>query len=446
MLSRFCGKSVWGCAMKNQVTGTEKSRARSTKSSASKRHIGFVIPEVKGHLNPAMSVALELQQRGNQVSFVGTTHALASCSHGGIPLIEVGAQYQSTLGGVVDQLGKSSGVKALYWTLLGYKTSNSMLLSELPQVVRQQKFDALVIDQTLPAAATVADYLQTPYYSFCAALPLLVDHRIPPPIFSWGYGESKWQKIRNRFGLFLQHAVAAPVLRAVNRQRRLWNLSPHRHSNQFLSPFGTIAQQQAELEFRVFDDGPKVHYVGPLFQKSLRNAAFPWHRVREDVPLFYASLGSLQNNHAKVFEIIEEACQNISCQLVIATGRENSPFTPHYKSTIALPFVPQLDLIQRASLVIGHGGLNTTLESLYHGVPLVMIPIANEQPGIASRCRHHGLAEVISPRSLTVEKLQEKIIQVTTLPHFRRNAALLAQKMKQNKSVELAANLIESLP
>ena len=41
---------------------------------------------------------------------------------------------------------------------------------------------------------------------------------------------------------------------------------------------------------------------------------------------------------------------------------------------------PQLDLIKRASAVITHAGLNTVLESLSEGVPLVCIPLGNDQP------------------------------------------------------------------
>jgi UDP:flavonoid glycosyltransferase YjiC (YdhE family) len=50
-----------------------------------------------------------------------------------------------------------------------------------------------------------------------------------------------------------------------------------------------------------------------------------------------------------------------------------------------VPFAPQLELLRRAAITITHAGLNTALESLAQGVPMVAIPITNDQPGVASR-------------------------------------------------------------
>ena len=47
-------------------------------------------------------------------------------------------------------------------------------------------------------------------------------------------------------------------------------------------------------------------------------------------------------------------------------------------------FLPQLFLFQRAALTITHADLTMALESLGFGVPMVAIPIDNEQPGVAA--------------------------------------------------------------
>jgi hypothetical protein len=52
---------------------------------------------------------------------------------------------------------------------------------------------------------------------------------------------------------------------------------------------------------------------------------------------------------------------------------------------IVVPDAPHHQLIERATLMISHAGLNTTLTSLGCGVPVLAIPITNEQPGIAAR-------------------------------------------------------------
>ena len=61
----------------------------------------------------------------------------------------------------------------------------------------------------------------------------------------------------------------------------------------------------------------------------------------------------------------------------------------------AVRYAPQLELVKRAAAVVTHAGLNTTLESLAEGVPLVAIPQGNDQPGVAARIAHHGAGVVV---------------------------------------------------
>src|SRR5204863_3656233 len=112
--------------------------------------------------------------------------------------------------------------------------------------------------------------------------------------------------------------------------------------------------------------------------------------------------GTLQNGLDHLYQIILDACAELPMQVVLTLGREggNMParIPPNAK---VLGFGPQLALLKRASLVITHAGLNTTLESLAQGLPMVALPIANEQPGIASRIRHAGVGEWLSIRKLS---------------------------------------------
>lgn len=49
-----------------------------------------------------------------------------------------------------------------------------------------------------------------------------------------------------------------------------------------------------------------------------------------------------------------------------------------------------MEVVKRAAAVITHAGLNTVLESLAAGVPLVTLPLGNDQPGVAARVQHEA--------------------------------------------------------
>ena len=61
------------------------------------------------------------------------------------------------------------------------------------------------------------------------------------------------------------------------------------------------------------------------------------------------------------------------------------------------PFAPQLTLLDRASLFITHAGMNSVLEGLSHGVPMLCIPVANDHPGAARRVERLGAGEALKP-------------------------------------------------
>ena len=101
-------------------------------------------------------------------------------------------------------------------------------------------------------------------------------------------------------------------------------------------------------------------------------------------------------------------------------------------------------MLRRAALVITHGSLNTTLESLSEGLPLVVVPITNDQPGIAARVAHLGLGEFIPVQKLTAAKLRQVVIRVLATPGYREQSSTVAGEIRRVNGPARAANLIEA--
>lgn len=144
-------------------------------------------------------------------------------------------------------------------------------------------------------------------------------------------------------------------------------------------------------------------------------------------------------------QTIAEACQDLDAQLVIALGGgstpESLPVLPG--SPLVVGFAPQLELLQQTTLTITHAGMNTTLESLSNGVPMVAIPIANDQPGVAARIAWTGTGEVVSLKHLSVSKLRNAIERALKEDSYKENALKLQKAIKQAGGVKRAADIIE---
>ena len=87
--------------------------------------------------------------------------------------------------------------------------------------------------------------------------------------------------------------------------------------------------------------------------------------------------------------------------------------------------------------------MNTTLGALSSGVPLVAIPITNEQPGIAARIAWSGCGESIPLKKLNVSKLKTAIQKVLTEDSYKQNAVRLQEAIQRAGGVGRAADIIE---
>jgi MGT family glycosyltransferase len=173
---------------------------------------------------------------------------------------------------------------------------------------------------------------------------------------------------------------------------------------------------------------------------------FPWERLNKD-PLVYVSMGTLQNGIESVFRHILEAASGLKdMQFVVAIGDklDHALFEPIPDNVLLVDFAPQIELLKRASLCITHAGLNTVLESLANGVPLVALPVTNDQPGVAVRIRTKGVGDFLTASELSAERLKDLIQSVLYDREYRNNARFIARAIAQANGLASAAERIES--
>jgi MGT family glycosyltransferase len=157
-------------------------------------------------------------------------------------------------------------------------------------------------------------------------------------------------------------------------------------------------------------------------------------------------MGTLQNGVLRTFRMIAAACAGLGLQLVISLGGGQDPalLSDLAGDPIVVGYAPQLDLIRRSVLTISHGGLNTALESLAQGVPMVVLPVAYDQPGVGARVEQSGVGLSIPVGRLTVERLREAVRNILGDPAYRVRAGRIRSIIKAADGLNWAAELIES--
>jgi MGT family glycosyltransferase len=408
-------------------------------------HFGLLCPTASGHINSLLPLGKELQKRGHKVTCFLTLDGEDAVRAAGLDFCAVAPdQYpKGTSARNLAEIGQLKGTAAVRRTVQSVTNSTATLFQTIPQEMRRLGIDALIVDQVSPSGGTIAEKLEIPFVSFCSALVLNRDPLIPPFMTTWDYNPSFLGIIRNKIGYKLLDSLTRPLNDLINQQRQKWGLISYWDINQRYSPLAQISQQPAEFEFPRHNLPAHFHFTGPFHDSSTRKAIpFPYEKLTGQ-PIIYASLGTIQNRLQSAFNAIADACADLPVQLVLSLGNTDSNIQITTKNALVVPYAPQLELLQQASLTITHAGLNTTLESLAQAVPMVAIPITNDQPGVSARIKWSGTGEVISISRLDVQPLREAIKKVLSVPSYRENAQRLQKTMQNAGGVRMAADIVE---
>jgi zeaxanthin glucosyltransferase len=410
-------------------------------------HFGLLCPAATGHLNPMTTLGHELQRRGHRVTLFGIPDARSKTLAAGLEFWPIGeAEFPAGASAAsFTQLGKLSGLAAFRYTVVLFQQLTAMLLREAPAAISAAGVELLLIDQTSFGGGTVADFLEIPFISVSCALMLNREPGVPPMNTTWSYSPAWWAHLRNQFGHQLIERIARPIVTIVAEYRQKWHLPPYHHPNDAYSQLAQLCQQPAEFEFPRQHLPPHFHFNGAYHHLASREPApFPFEKLTGQ-PLIYASMGTLQNRLNGVFLNIAQACVGLDAQLVIALGGGSSPESlPELPGNpLVVGYAPQLELLQRATLTITHAGMNTAVESLSNGVPMVAIPIANDQPGVAARIAWTGTGEVITLGQLTSSRLQTAVQRVLTEDAYKQNAVKLQAAMRRAGGASRAADIVE---
>jgi zeaxanthin glucosyltransferase len=412
-------------------------------------HFGILCPPATGHLNPMTALGRELKLRGHRVTLFGIPDAQPKTQIAGLEFWAIG-ESEFPAGFMAESLGKVgklSGFAAGQYTLSLIQQGAAMLLRSAPKALKAAGVEALLVDQTTGEGGTVADFLGIPFITVYSALIVNQEDSVPPFFTSWSYNPVWWARLRNRAGYGSLTLLTQPIRQVVNEYRQQWKLPPYSHPSQNFSKLAQLSQQPAEFEFPRQHLPECFHFTGPYHNPAGRQpVSFPFQKLTGQ-PLIYASMGTVQNRLLGIFKSMAEACVGLDAQLVISLGGSTNPESLQGLpgNTLVVGYAPQLELLQKATLTITHAGLNTALESLSNGVPMVAIPIANDQPGVAARIAWTGAGEFVPLKKLSVPKLRTAIQQVLTEESYKKNATRLQEAIRRAGGVSRAADIIEQV-
>lgn len=84
----------------------------------------------------------------------------------------------------------------------------------------------------------------------------------------------------------------------------------------------------------------------------------------------------------------------------------------HFSTILAHPNI---------KLFITHGGLLSSTETIYHGIPVLAVPVFGDQDANADRVENNGFGLKLAFRDFTEEKFEKSINEILHNPKYKEN-------------------------
>lgn len=387
----------------------------------------ILVASAYGHVNPTLAVAQELVRRGEQVVYYLTEEFRTSVEATGAAF----QPYQSARGKMQRPGGlpKDSNLVFRAIPLMRIKESQNILPQVLERISMEQA-DFILYDSLCLWGRIVAQRLHLPAILLYPTYPPNERSR-----FMWTQPEFMQSEASGMFD---------DIQSALNDLCTLYHvpLIDYRDFFTHVEALNIVFMPRAfHPAGETFDE--HFVFVGPSIAPRKDAPALPLDHTN-DQPVLYISLGTAFNNRPDFFNLCLQIFGHQPWQVVMAHGKrvDEAVLGSVPPNFLLAPYVPQLEVLQQASVFVTHGGMNSMMESLYFGVPMVVVPQMIEQEMNARRCAALGLGVALDPNNLTAETLSAAVEQVHHMPGFRERVKATQQIVREAGGYQRAADAI----
>ena len=367
----------------------------------------FINAGSEGHVNPTIGVVQELISRGEEVVYF---------------TIEDFRERIEKTGATVRTFDVQKFIKAFISGGRNYlpERINGLLLTAdivIPSVLEQiegEHFDYIIHDSMFGCGYLLAQILKLPAINSCT---------------SFAQTKESFDKMFEQ----LSKNIPTEIVKPINDEfQSLTVMVKEKYDVEIHSPYEVFCNPApltivyTTREFQPFGEAfdQTYKFVGPSLSSRLTQENFDLTSIKGKKPI-YISLGTVFNQAIDFYKLCFKAFGNTDHTIVMSIGEkiQLSDLGEIPKNFIVKNYVPQTEVLKYTKLFITHGGMNSTHEGLYYGVPLIVIPQSADQPIIARQVSNIGAGIKLQMQSLTPNQLLETVDHVLNHPSFKKAVA-----------------------
>jgi len=412
-------------------------------------HFTVIAPPFTSHVRSLEALASGLLAKGHRISWIHQADVRQVLSDPRIEFHPVGAATHppGSLALTWARAAHPGGPLGLRRVIADVASATDMLCREAPALLRSLGTEAVIADQMEAAGGLLARSLGLAFVSVACALPVNRDPQVPLPVMPWGYAHDRRGERLNEASARVYDWLMQPHARVIARHARGFGIPPCSTLAECLSPLAQISQATASFDFARNPLPAHFHHVGPL-RPPLADEPPLDLPIDSRRPFIFASLGTLQGGRFGLFKRIAQACKALDVQLLLAHCHQldaaQAEALKHAGATWVTGFAPQRAALARADAAVSHAGLNTVLDALAAGTPVLALPIAFDQPGVAARLAHGGAGLQRLPALASAAGIEKSLRRLLDEPSFSLRAQALGADVRHSGGVGRAVEIVEA--
>lgn len=388
------------------------------------KHFLFVSVPASGHVNPTLALARELIDRGHSVSYAVGPEQFDAVRATGAELVELPTRMPEIAGlrtGPVDQ--------HLRQMVEFFLSDVRQCLPILLERFAENPPDAVCFDAMTVVGRMLADKLDVPAIAltpnfasneeFDLRQSLSAEHDMPGADGALAGIDEVTTELSEEFG------VPVPPL---------FGGTPAELNLVFLP-------KEFQLRPETFDE--RFHFIGPLLGDRENQTYQPVDPRR---PLLFIALGTAFNDRPEFYRLCLQAFAGTHWQVAMSVGdRINLDALGEIPENFDVrSWFPQPAVLRHATAFVSHTGMNSTMESLHCGVPVVAVPQMPEQSANAARVEELGLGVKLDSETATATELRDAVQRVATDQRTRANLARMREVVATSGGSAAGADALET--
>lgn len=349
----------------------------------------FINGGSEGHINPTLGVVQELIRRGEEVVYF-TAEQFRDCVEptGAEVITFDGSKFvEAFLAGGRTPWARAGGL---------LRTADIVIPSVLEQT-KGQHFDYILQDSMFGCGHLLAQILERPAINSCTSFAMQQKSF-----------ESQHDHLSRHFPAEVNERAQQEFQQLVRYVEAKYDVQVGSAYEVFCNPAPltlVYTSQRFQPDGDSFDETYK--FVGPSVMPR-SHSPFDFSAVDTD-NLIYISLGTVFNQALDFYKLCFAAFAETKYTVILSVGTQTqiADLGDIPANFIVRNYVPQLEVLQRANLFITHGGMNSTNEGLFYGVPLIVLPQSADQPLVARRVAELGAGLHLHQEDVTARDLRE---------------------------------------